>query len=184
MEPMDGSQNATTVNLADLIVEKSVHGHVHIDELYLTFPPLRTELKSTYGDSKERDFWSAEVKYQGVRARIYFRHFPESGLLTLDWIYIPKSLRRRNIGYHLLHTMIEHFPNARRVHLLLAHGNLRAYQEGATRTAEEKVRSAPTIRQLTKLGFKRIEYVGQIEFPKDKKIYPEVVVTREDYSEV
>lgn len=167
-----------SISLANLIVEKSVHGHVHVDELYLQYEPLMQVLKATYEGSPERDFWSAEVKHEGVRARIYFRYFPAIRMLTLDWIYLPKSLRRKNISYHLLKTMIDHFPQARSVHLLLAHGNLKAFQEGAQKSVEEKIKSTPTTRQLGKLGFTQVDFVGYLNFPKDKVIYPEIVVSK------
>lgn len=168
----------TSVNLSSLIWEKSVHGHRHVDELHFSYLPLKQSLAKTYGESLERDFWCAVIQAEGVRARAFFRYFPEIKTLTLDWIYIPKALRKKKLSIHLLRKMYEHFPEAEAVHLLLAHGNLRAFNEGAQRSWVDKVKTTPTTRQLGKLGFSELAFINWIQFPNDKIYYPEVVVRK------
>jgi hypothetical protein len=179
----EGITDTSPLDSGAAIVEKSIHGHVHDDETFMTYPPLREILKLTFGERRERDYWLAEIKQLGFSSRIYYRYVPELKLLMLDWIYIPKSLRRRCISRRLLTKMVEHFPEAERVHLLLSHGNLRAFEEGAERSLDEKTKSAPTIRELTRLGFVSIEYLKIVSFPRDHRLYPEVVMSRAPISQ-
>jgi hypothetical protein len=144
-------------------------------------PELRRKLLSL-GNGNEYPISAVTIETPEGIAHFYYRLIPGTDAIMADQSWVPDALRDQGINSLLFRAVVEKHPEVRRVAFFYAETNLEVFNQNKNASLGERLKSTPSFKSFSKLGFTKIDQVEEVTVdrgpPVGVGVYPFAILSR------